>query len=78
MRTTWEIDDDVLAVVKDIASARRISAGEAASELLRKALMAPDVESLRSRIVVRSGVHMLPERDGAITTELVNRLRDEE
>lgn len=79
MRTTLDIDDDLLAVIKDIAAARSISAGKAVSELVRKALTGPDEASLRDQIVVKNGVHMLPRRGGGVvTTELVNRLRDEE
>jgi hypothetical protein len=79
MRTTLDIDDDVLQAVKDVAAAQRISAGRAASELIRRGLRTPDAEeSLRKSIVVKNGVHMLPKRDHVVTSELVNRLRDEE
>jgi len=40
MRTTLNLDDDVLLLVKQYASARRVSLGKALSELARKGLNA--------------------------------------
>ncbi len=81
MRTTLDIDDDVLAVVKDIAAARRISAGKAASELMRKALTketgAPVAGGVSDSPPLK-GFEPFPKRGGVVTTELVNKLRDEE
>lgn len=81
MRTTLDIDDDVLAVVKDIAAARKISAGRAASELLRKALTgqadAPETGGVSDSPPL-AGFEPFPKRGGVVTMDLVNRLRDEE
>ena len=41
MRTTLSVDDDVLEVAKSLALTRRISIGEALSELARKGMNAP-------------------------------------
>jgi hypothetical protein len=41
MRTTLDIQDDVLAAVKEYAAARSLSAGEATSVLLKRALKQP-------------------------------------
>ena len=74
MRTTLDLDDDVLQTAKELASARGTTAGRVVSELLRKALTAP----APSRI--RNGVPLLPRRPATSprpTMELVNRLRDE-
>jgi hypothetical protein len=40
MRTTLEIDDSVLAAAKELAAARKTSAGAVISELARKGLTA--------------------------------------
>jgi hypothetical protein len=74
MRTTLTIDDDVLAVAKDIAARQHKSVGEVISQLTREALR-PSPTKARSR----NGVPLLPVREGAapVTLELVNRLRDE-
>ena len=74
MRTTLDIDDDVLQAAKELAAARRVSAGQILSELARKAL-APG-----RNVRVRNGVPLMPRRPkGApkLTMQLVNTLRDE-
>lgn len=56
MRTTLDIDEDVLQVAKELASARGSTAGKVLSELARKAL-----EPATSGRVV-NGVPVLPRR----------------
>jgi hypothetical protein len=75
MRTTLDIDDDVLQAAKEIAELHRKTAGQVVSELLRRALH-PASSSRR----VRNGVPLLTRRAGApvLTMELVNQLRDDE
>ncbi len=75
MRTTLDIDDDVLQAVKELGGLQKKTAGQLLSELARKAL-APSPHA-RSR--VRNGVPLLPSRQGApiMTMAEVNRLRDE-
>lgn len=75
MRTTLDLELDVLQAAKDIAASRGSTVGRVVSELLRKAL-APD----RGRARVRNGVPLLPKLSpGAppVTLDVVNRLRDE-
>jgi hypothetical protein len=75
MRTTLDVDDDVLAAAKEIAANRRTTAGRVLSDLARKAL--EPAGSSR----VRNGVPLMPRRTkGRLrpTMERVNRLRDEE
>lgn len=74
MRTTLDIDDDVLQAAKELASLRGKTAGQMLSELARQAL-APS-EPRR----VRNGVPLLPPRRTGHprpTMRLVNELRDE-
>jgi hypothetical protein len=74
MRTTLDIDDDVLQVAKEMAASRRKTTGQMLSELARKAL-----EPKRAGRT-RNGVPVLPRRPvGAPrpTMKLVNDLRDE-
>ena len=74
MRTTLDLDDDVLQAAKEIAAARGMTAGQVVSELARKAL----VPSRAARL--RNGVPLLTRRPpGAAhpTMKLVNDLRDE-
>ncbi len=74
VRTTLDIDDDVLQTAKEIAANRATTAGRVLSELARRAL-AP-ARSPR----VRNGVPLMPRRPKGRprpTMDLVNRLRDE-
>ena len=73
MRTTVDIDDDVLQAVREIAAREGISMGKALSILARQTLTSPAVTG------VRNGVPLFLSKDkaGIITLELVNRLRDE-
>ncbi len=74
MRTTLDIDEDLLQAAKEIAENQGKTAGQVVSELLRKALQAPP-----SRKQVRNGVPLIRRRAGApvMTMSLVNELRDE-
>ena len=74
MRTTVDIDDDVLQAAKELAASRGTTAGRVLSDLARKAL-----EPARSS-KVRNGVPVLPRRPSGSprpTMKLVNELRDE-
>ncbi len=81
MRTTLDIDDDVLAAAKELAKASHSTAGEVISGLARKALTTP-AESPKSGgpagAVLKNGWYVLPSRGGPpVTNELVQRLLDE-
>ena len=76
MRTTLEIDDDILQVAKELARAENKTAGRILSELARKALTTPS-ESLSEEMVLKNGFYVRPGRGGAVvTTELVNQILD--
>ncbi|MBV8053643.1 MAG: CopG family transcriptional regulator [Deltaproteobacteria bacterium] len=74
MRTTLDIDEDVLETAKELAARRRTTAGRVLSDLARSAL-APRARTPREL----NGVPILPPRTRArlATPEAVNRLRDE-
>ena len=72
MRTTLDIDEDVLLAVKDRARREKRSAGAVLSEVARQGLTAP--------VVVESGrfgLPTLPARGDAVTNALIDRLREE-
>lgn len=76
VRTTLDIDDDVLLAAKEIAGTQGSTAGKVLSNLARKALAVSAPAARRAR----NGVPLLPRRpaDAARPTlALVNRLRDE-
>ena len=75
MRTTLDLDEDVLQAAKELAAARGSTAGKIVSELVRKALAPPETGR------VRNGVPLLPRRSPGApkpTMALVNRLREAE
>ena len=74
MRTTLDLDEDILGVAKQLASEKRVSTGKVVSDLLRQAL-AP-----RKAPKTRNGVPLLERKRGAkpVTLEMVNRWRDDE
>jgi hypothetical protein len=74
MRTTLDLDPDVLQAVRELAKFRGTTAGKVLSELARRAL-----EPKTSKRV-RNGVPLLPRRargSAKPTLALVNALRDE-
>ena len=74
MRTTLDLDEDILQAAKELAAARRTTAGRVISELARQALT--PAKPARSR----NGVPVLPPRPKGAprpTMKLVNSLRDE-
>ena len=76
MRTTLDLDDDVLQAVKELGLMRKKTAGQILSELARKALAPASHPDGR----VRNGVPLLPSVPGRRITTMadVNRLRDGE
>jgi hypothetical protein len=74
MRTTLDIDDDVLQSAKELAAVAHKTTGQVVSELMRRALEPTRVGR------VRNGVPLLPRRPAGAprpTMKLVNSLRDE-
>lgn len=74
VRTTLDIDDDVLQAAKELAVNRRKTTGKVLSDLARQAL------EPRGRQPMRNGVRLLSRRRSSSpkpTMDLVNRLRDE-
>lgn len=75
MRTTLEIDDDVLLTIKEIAHQRKTTAGSVVSGMLRESLQPKPF-----KIEYKDGIPFLPHRPGGpvVTVELVNRLLEED
>jgi hypothetical protein len=84
MRTTLDIEDDVLFAAKEIARRERKSLGQVISELARRAFAqgpgqgAGKGTARVSEPLAAYGIHPLPARGGLVTNELIDRLRDEE
>jgi len=74
VRTTLDIDDDLLQAAKELAVARGRTAGQVVSDLLRRALAG------RPSTRIRNGVPLVPRRPADArrpTMALVNQLRDD-
>ncbi len=81
MRTTLDIDDDVLQAAKEIGQRERATAGAVLSRLARAGLRLPPPEVAQggSANHVRNGVPFFPARAGEIITlDHVQKLADEE
>lgn len=83
MRTTLDIDDDLLAAAKEIARRERSTAGQVISRLLRHSLTGagaePGAAASRGRRAGVAGFVPFPARPGVLVTdEQVNRLRESE
>ncbi len=76
MRTTLDIDEDVLNAAKDVAAGRGTTAGKVLSEWGRQAL-APRERAGNGK--VRNGVPVIASLPGApkITPEMVQAIEDE-
>jgi hypothetical protein len=75
MRTTLDIDEDILAAAKEIAAARQKTAGQIISELARASLTQPRIEGTPS---MRNGVPQLPHRNAVVTPDLIEKLLNDE
>lgn len=75
MRTTVDLDDDVVAAVRDRAQRERRSMGSVLSELARVALTASTPSPSGPGFY---GFHPLPRRGGLVTNALIDELREDE
>jgi hypothetical protein len=75
MRTTLDIDDELLLTVKQIAQQRKTTAGSVVSSLLRQSL-----QPANFKLEYRNGIPLLPRRPNGpvVTASLVNQLLDED
>ncbi len=80
MRTTLNIDDDLLLAVKEVARRESKSAGAVVSSLLRESLVrnGPGSQGVQDgEPAVEYGFRPFPKRGGVVTNELIDRLREE-
>ena len=81
MRTTLDIDDDLLVAAKELARRERSSAGKVVSRLLRQSLTsaAPAVAKVQRRARPVAGFDPFPARPVVVVNvEDVNELREAE
>lgn len=78
MRTTVDLDEDVLLAIKERARREHRSAGRVLSELARQGLMGGQAASSDRDVRVHHGFVPLPRRGGVVTNHLVDQLREDE
>ncbi len=82
MRTTLDIDDDILAAARDLAKAEGKTMGEIISDLARRGLTAPSygisgLEEAGATFHVNDWP-TLPNRQGVLVTpEMIERIQEE-
>ena len=81
MRTTLDIDDDVLFAAKELAAKERKTAGKILSEFFRRAMHAPAAATSKAsatKYLMKNGIPVLPSRGEVVTVEKVRRIMEEE
>jgi len=73
VRTTLEIDNDVIAAARELASTEGRSLGSVVSDLIRKGLTPAKVDTVDGLPVIR-----IPAGSPPITPEMVRRGLDED
>ena len=74
MRTTLDIEDDVLQAAKELVQRNGGTAGQVISDLARRGLNAPPPKRRRG---LRGGVPVLPSRGERVTLEHVKKIQDD-
>ena len=78
MRTTLDIDSDVLLAAKELAQKNGVTLGVTISQLARQTLVRPASLHSVSEPSAVYGFQPFPATGALITSEQVNRLRDDE
>jgi len=79
MRTTLDIDEDVLAAAKELARQRNMPAGKVVSQLLRKVLTGDvPAQGVDAEFRPVAGFRPFPAGKVVVTNDEVNRLREDE
>ena len=74
MRTTLEIDDDILGAAKELALREKKTAGKVISELARSGIQKHQGPSAQK---IRNGFKILPAENRVVTPKLVQKILDE-
>jgi len=77
VRTTLDIDEDVLQAAEELARYERTTAGRGLSNLARRGLNGQSTTSGR-KYIYENGIPVLPSRGEIVTLEHVQKIMDEE
>jgi hypothetical protein len=78
VRTTLDIDDDVLQAAKERARRDKKTMGEVISELARSALTATPQRPATRGTKSLYGFRPFPKRGGIVTNEMIDKLREDD
>lgn len=78
MRTTLDIDNDVLQAAKERARREHRTLGQVLSALARRGLTAPDEGPAVAEPEAVYGFKPIPRRGGLVTNELIDKLREDD
>jgi len=78
MRTTLDIDDDLLDAAKEMSRRQGVSQGQVISRLLRAALTTGKNHFAAADEVKAGGFQPFPARGKVISNDLIDNLRDNE
>lgn len=78
MRTTLDIDNDVLQAAKERARHEKKTVGTVVSELAREALTASHPVPTAREPKAIYGLRPFPKRGGIVTNELIDKLREDD
>lgn len=78
MRTTLDIDDDVLQAAKELAAREKSTAGRVISDLARRELAGAARSGRSERSEIKNAVPVFSRRGDLITSEHVTKLMDQE
>lgn len=78
MRTTLDIDNEVLQAAREIARSGKTSTGAVISELAHKGLAAPSPLPPQKEREAFHGFRPLPKRGGIVTNDLIDKLRGDD
>jgi hypothetical protein len=77
MRTTLDIEEDVLLAAKELAEREGSTAGRIISLLARRGLSNPK-SKLKKTEVIRGGVPLVRSRGEVVTSDRIRKLMDQE
>jgi len=77
MRTTLDIEEDVLQAAKELAQRDRRTAGQIISLLARRGLSVSEDIPKKSPLI-RGGIPLLPSRGEVVTLDRMQKLMDQE
>lgn len=76
MRTTLDIEEDVLHAAKELARREKKTAGQVISALARKGLSEPSAMTANEPKTIY-GFRPFPKEGRIVTNELINKLRED-